>query len=170
VIVVADVEVVETTEIIDAEFVEEPEYVGLVTRVIAFAMDAALIDLAAFLVAVAGALVFSILPVSDTVKTAVVAAGGVAFVVWSVAYFATFWTTTGQTPGNRAMRIRVEREDGERLRLRHTVLRLIGIVVSLPLLWGFAPILVSERRRGVPDMLAGTVVVAAPRQPAAPRQ
>jgi uncharacterized RDD family membrane protein YckC len=140
-------------------------YVGFVTRVIAFAIDAALIDIAAILAAAAVALVFSIVPVSDAVTTAVIAAGGVAFVVWSIAYFATFWTTTGQTPGNRAMRIRVAREDGERLKLRHTVMRLAGIVISLPLLWGYVPILFTDRRRGVPDMLAGTVVVHAPREP-----
>jgi uncharacterized RDD family membrane protein YckC len=138
-------------------------YVGFVTRVIAFAIDAALIDGAAILVAAATALVFSIVPVSHDVKTAVIAAGGVAFVIWGIAYFVTFWTTTGQTPGNRAMRIRVVRQDGEPLRLRHAVARLAGIVISLPLLWGYVPILVTERRRGVPDLLAGTVVVDAPK-------
>jgi len=59
------------------------------------------------------------------------------------------------------MRIRVIRLDGGPLRPRHALARLVGIVVSLPLLWGYVPILLTERRRGVPDVMAGTVVVAA---------
>jgi uncharacterized RDD family membrane protein YckC len=141
--------------------VEEREYAGFVTRVIAFALDAAVIDGAAILVGVVVALVFSVLPVSHGVKTAVVAAGGVAFVLWWVVYFVTFWTTTGQTPGNRAMHIRVVRAGGGTLNLRHSVLRLAGLVLSLPLLWGFVPIFVDDRRRGAFDVLAGTVVVRA---------
>jgi len=91
--------------------------------------------------------------------------GGVAFVLWSVAYFVTFWTTTGETPGNRAMRIRVKRADGSALRPRHALARLAGMVVGLPLLIGYLPILVSDTRRGLHDAMAGTVVVDSPPDP-----
>ncbi len=74
-------------------------------------------------------------------------------------YFVVFWTTTGQTPGSRVMRIRVLREDGDHLRWFRALVRLGGMVISLPLFWGYLPILTSTRRRGVPDVLAGTVVV-----------
>jgi len=158
--VVADVGVVETTVIVDAEVVEELEYVGFVTRVIAFAIDAALIDGVALLVGVVVALIFSILPDSHAAQAVVIAAGGAAFVLWWVGYFVTFWTTTGQTPGSRAMRIRVVRADDGDLHLRHAVVRLAGLLISLPLLWGFVPILLDDRRRGVFDRLAGTFVVA----------
>src|SRR5215213_11426548 len=83
----------------------EPGYAGFVTRTIAFSIDAALIDLAALTVAAIAALFFSIMPVSHDVETVAVAAGGVALVLWAIAYFVVFWTTTGQTPGSRAMRI-----------------------------------------------------------------
>jgi uncharacterized RDD family membrane protein YckC len=141
------------------------DHAGFVTRAIAFALDAAVIDGAAILVGVVVVLIFSVLPESDTVRTAAVAAGGVAFLLWWLAYFVTFWTTTGQTPGNRAMHIRVVRAGGERLRPRHSLIRLAGLVLSLPLLWGFVPILFDDRRRGVFDVLAGTVVVRTARDP-----
>ena len=134
-------------------------YSGFVTRTIAFAIDAALIDLAAVAVAAVVALVFSILPVSHDVKTVAVALGGAAFVVWVITYFTTFWTTTGVTPGNRVMRIRVQRADGSQLRVRHALVRLAGIVLGLPLLIGYWPILFTDRRRGLHDAMAGTVVV-----------
>jgi uncharacterized RDD family membrane protein YckC len=57
------------------------------------------------------------------------------------------------------MRIRVQRADGSRLRPRHALIRLVGMAISLPLLWGYLPMLVNERRRGVHDAMAGTVVV-----------
>jgi uncharacterized RDD family membrane protein YckC len=138
-------------------------YIGLVTRLIAFAIDAAIINTVALLVGVVITLVSSILPNSKERDKILVAIGGVVFVLWIVGYFVTFWTTTGQTPGNRLMQIRVVREDGSRLRPRHAIERLFGIVISCPLLIGFLPILFNDRRRGVPDWLAGTVVIAAPK-------
>jgi uncharacterized RDD family membrane protein YckC len=135
------------------------EYAGFVTRTIAFATDAAIINLVAVVVAAVAVLVLSLFPISHGTRNAFVIVGGVAFVVWTVAYFTVFWTTTGETPGNRVMRLRVTRADGSALRPRHALVRLIGMLVSFPLLWGYLPILVNERRRGVYDMLAGTVVV-----------
>jgi uncharacterized RDD family membrane protein YckC len=73
----------------------------------------------------------------------------------------TFWSTTGQTPGSRLLRIRVCRaNDGGVLRPRRSLLRLAGLVLAaIPLGAGFLPILVDNRRRGIQDMLAGSVVV-----------
>ena len=76
-------------------------------------------------------------------------------------YFAVFWSTTGQTPGNRLMHIRVcDADDGTVLSLWRSVVRFGALVLAaLPLFAGFLPVLVDDRRRGVHDMLAGTVVV-----------
>jgi uncharacterized RDD family membrane protein YckC len=73
-----------------------------------------------------------------------------------------FWTSTGQTPGNRVMQIRVLRADGGRLRPRHALVRLLGMLLGLVLLLGYLPILVNDRRRGLHDAMAGTVVVGTP--------
>lgn len=138
-----------------------PEYVGLVTRAIAFTLDAALINLIAIVVAAAVGLALSVLSVPNEVSVVAIVSGCVAFVGWTIGYFVTFWSTTGQTPGNRLLRIRVCRaEDGGVLRPGKALLRLVGITLAaIPLGAGFLPILVDDRRRGLHDMLAGTVVV-----------
>jgi uncharacterized RDD family membrane protein YckC len=149
------------------------EYEGLVTRAIAFAIDAAIINLLAIVVGVGLGLALSILSIEDSLEAVLLACGGVAFVAWSVAYFVVFWSTTGQTPGDRLMQIRVCREDGELLKPRKALLRFGAMLLAaLPLFAGFLPVLVDDRRRGVHDMLAGTVVVgvsAEPRSTRAPR-
>jgi uncharacterized RDD family membrane protein YckC len=139
-------------------------YEGLVTRAIAFSVDAALINLAAILVGLAVGLTASVLGVSESVETVLLACGGVAFLAWTTAYFVTFWATTGQTPGNRLLKIRVCRaDDGAVLRPRQALLRLACLALAaIPLFAGLLTILVDDRRRGLHDMLAGTVVVDAP--------
>ena len=149
-----------------AAVVAEPPavYIGLVTRGIAFAIDALVVNGVAILTAAVVALCFSLLDIPDGVETAVAVAGGVLYVVWLVGYFVTFWATTGQTPGNRAMRIRVRPVSGERLLPRRALLRFIGLTLAaIPLCAGFLLILVDDRRRGLQDVLARTVVVEEPR-------
>jgi uncharacterized RDD family membrane protein YckC len=142
----------------------ELQYEGLVTRGIAFAIDAAVINLVAIVVAGGVALALSVLSVpQDSLDAVLLAAGGALFLGWSVGYFVTFWSTTGQTPGSRLMRISVRGADGSVLRPRRAAIRFAGLILAaLPLLAGFLPILFDDRRRGVHDMLAGTVVVEAP--------
>jgi uncharacterized RDD family membrane protein YckC len=137
-------------------------YEGLVTRTIAFAVDAAVINLIAIAVGAVVALAVSVLSVTDWIETALLAVGGVVYLVWTIGYFATFWSTTGQTPGDRLMQIRVCRADnGERLSAGRSVFRLACLTLAaIPLFAGFLPILFDGRRRGLHDMLAGTVVVA----------
>ena len=55
------------------------------------------------------------------------AAGGAVYVLWGIAYFVTFWSTTGQTPGNRVMRIQVVPSGGGRLRPRRALVRFAGL-------------------------------------------
>jgi uncharacterized RDD family membrane protein YckC len=137
-------------------------YEGLVTRAIAFAIDAALVNLVAIVVGVAIGLTLSVLVLPDWVEIAVVAVSGAAYFAWTAAYFVTFWSTTGQTPGSRLLGIRVCRADGGVLRPRRALLRLVALTLAaIPLFAGFLPILVDDRRRGLHDMIAGTVVVGA---------
>jgi uncharacterized RDD family membrane protein YckC len=144
----------------------ESRYEGLVTRGIAFAIDAILIDSVAIVVAGAVALALSVLTVPDAVGTILLAIGGVLFLAWTIGYFVTFWSTTGQTPGGRVMRIQVRRADGGSLSARRALLRLAFLTLAaMPLLLGFLPILLDDRRRGLHDMLAGTIVVEAPGPP-----
>jgi uncharacterized RDD family membrane protein YckC len=145
---------------------EADDYAGFVTRAIAFAIDVALVDIAAAMVAIVVGLGISALDVPDAVVTVAVLVGGVAFVAWSVGYFAMFWSTTGQTPGARVMGIRVVcARSGSALHVGAAALRLVGMVLAaLPFFAGFLLILVDDRRRGLQDRIARSLVVHAPRR------
>jgi len=137
-------------------------YVGLVTRTVAFVVDAAILNAVAAVVAAAAALVLSLFPLGHDVRTVIVAVSGALFFAWVIGYFAIFWATTGQTPGERVMQIRVTRCGGAGLRPRRALVRIAGLVLAaLPLFAGFVPILLNDRRRGFADWLADTVVVRA---------
>ena len=147
----------ESTSVVTAP---SERYVGLVTRALAFALDAAIINAGAILTASVVALAFSVLSIPDSVRTAGAAVGGVLYVLWSVGYFVMFWATTGQTPGNRALRIRVVPSGESALRPRRGLLRFIGLTLAaLPLFAGFLLVLVDDRRRGLHDVLARTAVI-----------
>ena len=140
-----------------------PAYVGIVTRAIAFAVDAAVIQLVAIVVAGTFALILSVVSPPDKFDDVLVVLGGAAYALWLVGYFVVFWSATGQTPGNRLLQIRVCRAvDGAVPSAGAALLRLVGLILAaLPLFAGFLPILLDDRRRGLHDMLAGTVVVPA---------
>jgi uncharacterized RDD family membrane protein YckC len=136
----------------------DTDYAGVVTRTIALTLDALIIDAVALAVSGAVLLVKSVFSISSNHNKILVVVGSVLFAAWAISYFAVFWTTTGQTIGSRVMQIRVTRRDGTRLKPRHALVRLAGMIISLPLFWGYIPILTSTRRRGVFDVMAGTVV------------
>jgi uncharacterized RDD family membrane protein YckC len=138
---------------------EPPDpYVGFVTRLIAFCIDAAVIDGVALIAAAVVALVTSLLPSLHIEDHVTLIVGGVAFALWATTYFVASWNATGQTLGDHAMRIVVRRADGGRVRVRTGLIRLVGMVIGAPFLIGYLPILVTSRRRGFHDWLAGTVV------------
>ena len=146
-------------------------YAGLVTRALAFAVDSAIVNLTGIAVGVIVGLALSVLNTPDAVDTALIIVGGFLFVLWTIGYFVAFWSTTGQTPGNRLMRIRVRRaESDEPLRAGMALVRLVGLfLAALPLLLGFLPILLNDRRRGLQDFLGRSVVVTTPAPEPGPR-
>ena len=103
--------------------------------------------------------------VPSKVDAALAAVGAVVFIVWGAAYFVTFWSTTGQTPGARVMRFRVlaPGEKAGRIGPKRALLRLFAMILAaIPLLAGYFMVLFDDRRRGLHDRLARTVVVDAP--------
>ena len=140
-------------------------YAGLATRTLAFALDAALINATAWFVGTVVALGLSLLGVPGELKTWLAAIGAALALVWTVAYFAFFWSSSGQTPGNRVLGIRVQdAATAGPVRARRALLRVVLLPLSaLPLCAGFLLILVDDRRRALHDGLAGTTVVYAPR-------
>jgi uncharacterized RDD family membrane protein YckC len=75
-------------------------------------------------------------------------------------YFVLFWSTAGQTPGMRLLHVRVLGPHGHSPSIARSLVRLVGLALAIvPFFAGFLPVLFTERRRGLPDFLAGTVVV-----------
>jgi uncharacterized RDD family membrane protein YckC len=141
----------------------ERRYAGLVTRAIAFAVDAAVIDGVALLVVAIVALASTVLYIPDNAKNVLLVVGAGAYVIWGAGYFVAFWATSGRTLGNRVMYIRVASPEGGKLGYRRSAQRFVGLVLAvLPLGLGLVPILVSDRRRGLQDRLANSVVVHDP--------
>jgi uncharacterized RDD family membrane protein YckC len=138
-----------------------PSYQGLVTRTIAFVLDCAVINLVAIAVALAVGLASSVLDLPSGVEKGLVAIGGLAWFFWSGGYFVVCWATTGQTPGDRLFHIRVcDAGDFNPLPVRRAVLRIVFLTLAaIPLFAGFLPILFDDRRRGIHDMVARSVVV-----------
>jgi uncharacterized RDD family membrane protein YckC len=128
------------------------------------------INLVALVVASAAALAVSVFHLPKEVRQVLLIIGGIAFVVWTIAYFVTFWPTTGQTPGARVMQIRLVTGDG-RIGRRRALIRCIGMVLAaLPVFAGHILIVFDERRRGLQDRLAGTLVIEAPESSFAARR
>jgi uncharacterized RDD family membrane protein YckC len=146
---------------------DETPYAGLVTRVVALAVDAAVLTVG-FAVAsgVVGLILSLFTAVEVTSPGAVVGvAGGWTVVV--VGYFVLFWTLAGETPGMRLMRMRVVDEHGAPPGVGRSLLRIVGAVLAaIPFFAGYLLVLVDDRRRGLHDMIARTVVVYATAEPA----
>ena len=138
-------------------------YAGVATRAVALVLDVAIANL--FVIVAAGVLGLIASLVGDLKPEWLVAAiAGAAWTLTVTVYFVLFWSMIGQTPGMRAMRLRVVAEDGGSPSVGRALVRLIGLLLAIvPLFAGFLPVLFSERRRGLPDYLAGTVVLYADR-------
>jgi uncharacterized RDD family membrane protein YckC len=143
--------------------VKPPEptgYAGFVTRVVALGIDALVIDGIAILAGGAVNLIASLFGHHGSLNLMEALFGAAAWVAWSAVYFVTFWTLTGQTPGDRVLGIRVVSARGEKLSLRQALRRAGGLALAiLPLGAGLLPILTDDRRRGLHDRIAATVVV-----------
>ena len=134
-------------------------YAGLATRGVALAVDAALVTMIFLTGTAVIGLVVSLVwnPRPAPVVGTVIAVAGLLV---EVAYFTGFWSTAGQTPGMRLLRLRVVDGAGSQPQLGRSLVRLLGLTVAILLLFtGFLPVLVDDRRRALQDFLAGTVVV-----------
>jgi len=134
-------------------------YAGVATRAVALAIDLAIVH--AIVLVGAGLLGLVASLVGDLGSGWLVAAlAGAGWALSVTIYFVLFWSVTGQTPGMRAMRLRVAADDGSPPSFGRALLRLVGLVLAIvPLFAGFLPVLFDRRRRGLQDYLARTVVL-----------
>jgi uncharacterized RDD family membrane protein YckC len=137
-----------------------PIYAGAFSRLLALAIDAAVVYGSLLLISVAIAFLISIFESGDQqAGTVVLALGFIAWSLIAIGYLAVFWSGAGRTPGMSFVAIRVLSEDGEPVRLGQAIRRAIWLPISaLPLLLGFKGILLDHERRGWPDRRARTVV------------
>jgi uncharacterized RDD family membrane protein YckC len=137
-------------------------YAGVATRAVALAIDVALAQLIVFSIGAVFALVGSLVGDLDQLDKTGRLLAGVAWLAVVGTYFVLFWSTVGQTPGMRMMAVRVVAYDGHPPSVARSIVRLIGLGLAIiPLFLGFVPALVDSRRRALPDLLAGTVVLYA---------
>jgi uncharacterized RDD family membrane protein YckC len=138
-------------------------YIGLATRTLAFAVDAAIITAAAWSTGAIVGLCLSLIGLSGELKTVIAAIGAALTALVSVGYFAFFWSARGQTPGDRMLGIRVvDATTGDAISGRRALVRVGGVVLAaIPLCAGFLLILVDRQRRGLQDLIARTVVIDA---------
>jgi len=133
-------------------------YGGVATRGLALAVDALLIGLVflvgSALIGLVASLVGHLHP-----KWLVGALLGAGYVLISILYFVGFWSTAGQTPGMRLMRVRVVTRAGSPPGIVRAGIRLVGLWLAIiPCFAGFLPALVDDRRRALQDFMAGTFV------------
>jgi uncharacterized RDD family membrane protein YckC len=145
-----------------------PPYGGVATRALALALDTALALALAVAVGATLALIASLVgELRPAWLVGVLAAGW--WLLVSGSYFVLFWTAAGQTPAMRLMRLQVLDRDGGSPSLWRSLVRFAGLLLAIvPLFAGFLPVLFDERRRGLPDYLAGTVVHDVDRMPVKP--
>jgi uncharacterized RDD family membrane protein YckC len=133
---------------------------GFFTRAVAFTIDGVVINAGALVFGAGLGFALSLFGVSIHETSLRVALGVGAWLVVVAAYFAAFWTLTGQTPGMRAMGLRLIGRDGRPPGPAVAVRRLLGVALCvLTLGIGFLVILVDDQRRGLHDTVAGTLVV-----------
>ncbi|MGD2078680.1 MAG: RDD family protein [Chloroflexota bacterium] len=140
------------------------QYAGFVSRLLAYAIDIAIITV--MLIAFG----WLIDTVSRLFPTLVLDPGdalglvlaGVVVVVTAGIYYIFFWTLLGQTPGKMLLGVRIVSLDGSQLTLWQSLRRYVGYYLSaLALYAGYWWVLIDNRRQGWHDKLAGTIVVYA---------
>jgi uncharacterized RDD family membrane protein YckC len=136
----------------------QPAQAGIGTRGIALAIDALIAQVIFLVIAATFGLIGSLVggPDSDSVLGAL---AGAAWLIVVAAYFLTFWSGAGQTPGMRLMGLRLLDTSGSPPGFWRSALRLFGLGIAIAIAFlGFVPVLVDDRRRALQDFLAGTVV------------
>jgi uncharacterized RDD family membrane protein YckC len=136
-------------------------YAGVVTRGVALVIDVLIVDAIALVVsAVLGLVLSTLIPGEQSLDLPTVLASAAAWTIFVGGYFAGFWALVGHTPGMRLLGLELVTATGERVRLARACARVAGMVLAaIPFGAGFLLSLVDDRRQGLQDKVAGTVVL-----------
>lgn len=135
-------------------------FAGLASRAVGFFVDVVLIALLvavlAGTVALMNELVGGIRP-----KWLIGAIIGGAWLVVGAGYFAFFWSGVGRTPGMQSLAVQVRRSGtAEPPPFLRALVRVVVTWLSIvPCFLGYVTVIFDARRRGLPDLVAGTEVV-----------
>ena len=138
-----------------------PTYAGFWVRFCAYVIDTVVVTLGGgmlgFIIGFAAALV-----APDTLENPVFdILTGLGSTIVTAAYFVFMHSSSKQaTLGKMAMGLKVTDLDGERIGVGKAFLRMIGTIVSGVLLMiGYLMVAFTERKQGLHDKIAGTLVV-----------
>lgn len=141
------------------------QYAGFVTRLVAFFLDRLILTVILTTLATVATFLYESFNVNQwfgTERLAHVIATTLAIVMGILIillYDIGFWLLAGQTPGKRALGVRIVRTDGQRMVIGNAVRREIGYLISAILFLGFLWVIVDNRRQALHDKLAGTLVL-----------
>ena len=137
-------------------------HAGAVSRTIAMALDAAILNFGFLAFSGLVGLVASAVFGADGASAPVIVLGAGAWAAAGSAYLVAFWSLAGQTPGMRFVRIELDSPDGRRIGTRRALRRLVGLALAiLPFGAGLLPVVFSDDRHGWHDRFADTVVIYA---------
>lgn len=136
-------------------------YAGPVTRLVAFALDQAVVVFSFAFATAAIAWAVSLVTDGDIeVDTNSAWFTVLAYGLWAFTYYAYPWSVSGKSFGMAVLGIRVVAADGSPCSARSAVLRAASFPLAfLTLGIGFLPILFGRHRRAIYDGIAGTAVV-----------
>jgi len=134
-------------------------FAGFATRAVGLVIDAVLAQVA-FLVGAGSLIVVGSLVGASETDSLMRSFAGAIWLIAGAAYFAGFWSSSGQTPGMRLMGIRVVDRNGTPPSLLRSLLRFVAFLLAIvPLFAGFLTVFVDRRRRALHDLIARTVVL-----------
>jgi len=137
-----------------------PEYAGLVSRAVAYVMDALVVAVVFTGGAAITGMITSVMGARlHDLTTAVASAFLVVLPALLATYFAVFWALAGRTPGMAVLGLRVVPTRPRRLSWPAAVLRAL-VLAYFPIgaLWA----LVDRRHQAIHDKVARTTVVRTP--------
>ncbi len=134
-------------------------YAGFATRAAAFTLDLAVVAITFLLGAAFAALITSLVGHLRPVWLVDLFAG-IAWLLLTASYFVGFWSSTGQTLGMRLLGVRMVDASGAPPGAFRSLVRLFALAIAIiPCFLGLLPMLFDDRRRGLQDFVARTVVV-----------
>ena len=139
------------------------DHAGAVSRPLAFVIDGVFVNLSfTALVAVATLIDNAFGGGGGNASNFAIAIGSTAWLAMGAVYLVAFWSLAGQTPGMRFVGIRL----GERLSLRRSLRRLVGLGLSVVTFGiGFLGVVFGVQRRAWEDRFSATDVVYDDRRP-----